>query len=138
MRRSIDAHASRTRARVALAVVAVITVVALAACGGTPASAAPATPLPSGVIAIEARDYAFTPADVTAPGGAVTFSVKNVSGQEHQFEIYSGETRVDGIDSLGAGATKDLTVTLQPGAYILICKLNGHDQLNMKGTLTVN
>ena len=117
---------------------AVLALAAIAGCGGAPASVAPATPVPSGVIAVEAKDYAFNPATITAPAGAVTFSVKNTSGQEHQFELYSGETRVDGIDSLGAGVTTDLTVTLQPGAYILICKLNGHDQIGMKGTLTID
>ncbi len=110
----------------------------VAACGGPGATAAPATPLPSGVIAVEAKDYLFAPSSITVPSGAVTFSVKNTSGQEHQLEIYSGETRVDGIASIGAGATKDLTVTLEPGAYTVICKLNGHDQLGMQGTLTVN
>lgn len=111
---------------------------AIAACGGSGPSAAPATSVPSGVIAIDAKEYEFTPAAVTVPAGAVTFSVRNTGSQEHQLEIYSGETRVDGIASLGAGGTKDLTVTLQRGAYTLLCKLNGHDQLGMKGTLTVN
>ena len=133
MRRSIP-----TRSLVAFGLLASIAVAALAACGGTPASVAPATPLPSGVIAVEAKEYAFVPRDVTAPAGPVTFSVRNSGNLEHKFEIYSGEARVDGIASLGSGVTKDLTVTLQPGAYILICKLNGHDQLDMKGTLTVN
>ena len=128
----------RFRSFARLAAPGVLALAALAACSGAPASVAPATPVPSGVSPVEARDYAFVPATITAPAGPVTFSVRNTSGQEHQFEIYSGETRVDGIDSLGAGTTKDLTVTLQPGAYILVCKLNGHDQLNMKGTLTVN
>ena len=31
----------------------------VAACGGPGATAAPATPLPSGVIAVEAKDYLF-------------------------------------------------------------------------------
>ena len=35
------------------------------------------------------------------------------------------------------GLTKDLTVTLEAGDYTFVCKLNGHDQLGMKGTLTV-
>ena len=52
-------------------------------------------------------------------------------------EIYSGETRVDEIEGLGAGLTKELKVTLEAGAYTFVCKLNGHDQLGMKGTLTV-
>jgi uncharacterized cupredoxin-like copper-binding protein len=28
-------------------------------------------------------------------------------------------------------------VTLEPGEYTFVCKVNGHDQLGMKGTLTV-
>jgi plastocyanin len=110
----------------------------IAACGGSSPSVAPATPLPSGVLAVEAKEYLFAPAIVTVPAGTVSFSVRNSGAQEHQFEIYSGETRVDGIASLGAGATQDLSVNLVAGAYTLICKLNGHDQLGMKGTLTVN
>ena len=119
-------------------VVATALVAVLAACGGTSPSAAPATPLPSGMIAVEAREYAFEPGAISAPAGTVTFSVRNAGVQEHQFEIYSGETRVDGIASIGAGATKDLSVGLTAGEYTLICKLNGHDQIGMKGTLTVN
>ncbi len=88
-------------------------------------------------MAVEAKEYEFVPATLTVAAGTVTFSVRNSGSQEHQLEIYNGETRVDGIDSLLAGATKDLRVNLQPGAYTLICKLNGHDQLGMKGTLTV-
>ena len=111
---------------------------ALAACGGSGASVAPATPLPDGVIAVEAKDYAFVPATLAAPAGAVTFSVKNTSGQDHQFEIFNGETLVDGVLGIGGGQSKDLTVTLAAGSYTYICTFNGHDQLGMKGTLTVN
>ncbi len=111
---------------------------ALAGCTGSGPSAAPATPLPDGVIAVEAKDYAFVPATLAAPAGAVTFSVKNTSGQDHQFEIFNGETLVDGVLGIGGGQSKDLTVTLAAGSYTYICTLNGHDQLGMKGTLTVN
>lgn len=120
-----------------LGFLAMLAISALAACGGTPASVAPATPLPSGVIAVEARDYAFVPATITAPAGSVTFAVRNTSGQEHQFEIFNGETRLDGVLGIGGGQTKDLAVTLGAGSYTFICTLNGHDQLGMKGTLTV-
>jgi iron uptake system component EfeO len=120
-----------------LATLAVAAIAVLAACGTSGPSAAPATPLPSGVIAVEAKEYAFAPATIAAPAGTVTFSVRNNGVQEHQFEIYSGETRVDGIDSIGAGMTKDLRVGLAAGEYTLICKLNGHDQIGMKAALTV-
>ena len=124
--------------RAAVPILVMLGVAALAACTSAPASVAPVTPLPSGVIAVEAKEYEFVPAALVARAGTVTFSVRNSGAQEHQLEIYSGETRVDGIASLGAGATKDLSVNLAAGAYTLICKLNGHDQLGMQGTLTVN
>ena len=112
-------------------------IAALAACGGTPASVAPATPLPSGVVAVEAKEYSFTPSALTVPAGDVTFSVRNIGNEEHRFEIYQGETLVDGIESLDVGLTDEVTVTLAAGPYSYLCKLNGHDQLGMKGTLTV-
>jgi iron uptake system component EfeO len=111
--------------------------VALAACGGAAPSAGPATAVPSGTVAVQAREYAFTPSAITIPAGSVTFSVKNAGNEEHEFEIFEGETVLDEIEGLVPGLTKDLTVTLEAGAYTFACKLNGHDQLGMTGTLTV-
>jgi plastocyanin len=112
---------------------------AIAACGGAPASAGPATAVPAGVVAVEARNnpYAFSPSTLSVPAGTVTFSVKNVGTEEHEFEIFKGDTVVDEIEGLVPGLTKELTVTLEAGSYTYLCKLNGHDQLGMKGTLTV-
>jgi uncharacterized cupredoxin-like copper-binding protein len=45
---------------------------------------------------------------------------------------------VDEIEGLVPGLAKELTVTLAAGDYTFKCKLSGHDQLGMKGTLTVN
>ena len=113
----------------------------LAACGGTAASAAPPTPVPSGVVAVQASDssgaYTFTPSALTVPAGSVTFSVRNAGKEEHEFEIFKGETVVDEIEGLVPGLTKQLTVTLAAGDYTFVCKLNGHDIAGMKGTLTV-
>lgn len=112
--------------------------IAVAACGGsTPSSAATAGPLASGSIAIEASDYKFTPSAVTVPEGTTTFVLTNAAGQEHEFEILLGETVIDEIEGLVPGLTKSLPVTLQPGEYTFLCKLNGHDLQGMKGTLTV-
>ncbi len=41
------------------------------------------------------------------------------------------------IEDFGVGTVGALTVTLEPGQYTFACRLNGHDQLGMKGTLTV-
>jgi uncharacterized cupredoxin-like copper-binding protein len=120
----------------ALVLAAIASVVA--ACGGTAPSSGPATALPSGVIAVEAKEYQFTPSSITAPAGAVMFSVKNAGAQEHEFEIFKGDQVVNEIEGLVPGLTKSLTVTLEAGEYTFVCKLSGHDQLGMKGTLTVN
>jgi plastocyanin len=108
----------------------------LAACGGAPSGSA--APAPSGAIAIEAMEYKFTPSTVTVPAGDVRFWVRNAGTVEHEFEIFKGETVVSEIEGLVPGLAKELTVTnLAAGEYTFICALNGHDQLGMKGTLTV-
>jgi plastocyanin len=123
--------------RVVFWLAAVAVSVAVAGCAGQAASAAPATPVPSGVVVVEAKDFAFTPSTISVPAGAVTFSVKNVGSQEHEFEIFKGETVVNEIEGLVPGLSKNLTLTLETGDYTFLCKLNGHDQLGMKGLLTV-
>ena len=111
----------------------------LAACGGGGGSSpAAATPVPSGVIAVEAKEYSFTPSAITAPAGSVTFSIRNAGSQEHEFEVFKGDQVVDEVEGIVPGLTKDATMTLEAGDYTFVCKLNGHDQLGMKGTLTVN
>jgi plastocyanin len=113
---------------------------AVAACGGNVATAGAPTVLPSGVVAVEAKDpeFAFSPAAITVPAGAVTFSVKNVGTQDHELEILQGDQVVKQGEAIPPGSTKDATVTLAAGEYTFVCKLNGHDQLGMKGTLTVS
>ena len=69
--------------------------------------------------------------------GSVTFSIKNVGTQDHELEILKGDQVVDKVEAIAPGMTRDATVTLAAGDYTFVCKLNGHDQLGMKGTLTV-
>ncbi|HEX3264248.1 MAG TPA: cupredoxin domain-containing protein [Candidatus Limnocylindrales bacterium] len=128
---------ARSRAPLAWAAFAAAASIALAACGGTAASSGAAAPAASGVVALEAREYAFTPSAVTVPAGAVTFSVTNAGTQEHEFEIFQGDKLVDEVEGIVPGLTKTATMTLAAGDYTFMCKLNGHDQLGMKGTITV-
>ena len=89
------------------------------------------------MIAVEAKEYAFTPSTITVPAGSVTFSIRNAGTQDHEFEVLQGDQLVNKVEAIAPGLTKDATVTLAAGAYTFVCKLNGHDQLGMKGTLTV-
>lgn len=126
-----------TRSAPLTGAIALVCALVLGACGGSSQSAGAATPVPSGTIAVEAKDYSFTPSAITVPAGSVTFAVRNAGTQEHEFEIFQGETVKDEVEGLVPGLTKSLTLTLAAGEYTFICKLNGHDQLGMKGTLTV-
>jgi iron uptake system component EfeO len=129
--------AARVARRPAGVVVSAAFVVLVAACGGSGSTPTPATRIPSGVVAIEAKEYQFTPSTATVPAGAVAFSIRNAGSQEHQFAIFNGDQAVDEVQAIMPGLTKDATVTLAAGDYTFVCKLNGHDQLGMKGTLTV-
>lgn len=101
---------------------------------GTPgASQAPA----AAPIAVSASEYRFEPASLTAPAGEVTFRITNTGTVEHEFEIFEGDQVVDEIEGLVPGLTRDLTVTLEAGDYTYVCKLAGHEEQGMKGTLTV-
>jgi uncharacterized cupredoxin-like copper-binding protein len=124
--------------RVALASLGLAAAAAFAACGGgNPQSSGPAASLQAGTYAVEAKEYAFTPSTLSVPAGEVTFQVHNAGTQEHEFEIFQGDTVKDEVEGLVPGLTKTLTVPLEPGEYTFKCLLNGHDQLGMTGTLTV-
>jgi plastocyanin len=111
--------------------------VASACSGAATTSAGTPTPLPSGAISIEAKEYQFTPSTITVPAGDVIFSIKNAGTQDHEFKVFKGDQEVGGVTGFAPGLTKDATVTLAAGDYTFVCTLNGHDQLGMKGTLAV-
>ncbi len=60
-----------------------------------------------------------------------------VGEAEHEFEILKGDQAVGEIEGLVPGLEKNLTVSLAPGDYLYACRLPGHFEQGMKGTLTV-
>ena len=128
------------RRTLAVAGLGLAVVVILAACGGASTTSAPSaapTPVPSGVVALSAKEYEFIPGTVTVPAGAVTFAVTNAGTENHEFEVMAGDQSLGKIDAFARGETEQLSVELPAGSYTFICRLNGHDILGMKGTLTV-
>ncbi len=114
-----------------------IVLILVAACGAASAPSGPVTPVPSGVTAVDAKEYAFTPSTMTVAAGPTRFAVRNAGSVEHEFDVYQGDQLLGQIKGLTPGLTKELSLTLAAGDYTFICKLSGHDQLGMKGTLTV-
>jgi uncharacterized cupredoxin-like copper-binding protein len=123
-----------TRLARMLSLVAVAAIVG--ACGANAPAGSP-TPVPSGTVAVSASEFKFDPSALSVPAGSVTFGVHNKGNIEHEFEIFKGDAVVDEIEGILPGQTKDLTVTLEAGDYTFLCKLSGHAEAGMKGTITV-
>lgn len=155
----------RPTRRTVAAVIAVTSI--LAACGGGGAS--PAAPSPAGEassVNVTLQEWAVVPDAASASAGTVTFTVINTGPEDvHEFVILKtdldagslpvdatgtvteegeGISVVDEIEDIPVGATQELTVTLEPGKYVLLCNIyaadeqEAHYKLGMRADFTVN
>lgn len=124
----------RTRTVVAASTTLVLAAL-LAGCGSTVTGSGTGAASRT-VVAIGAHEYAFDPSAVTVPAGSVTFEVENTGTIEHEFEILKGDTVVDEVEGLVPGIARQVTATLEPGTYVFVCRLAGHEEQGMRGTLT--
>ena len=81
-------------------------------------------------------EYKITPADPTVKAGTVTFNISNDGQTVHNVEI-EGNGLEEESEDLQPGATGELTVDLEPGTYEMYCSIDGHEDLGMKGEVTV-
>ncbi len=125
----------RTRA---LAFFAVVGAVALAACGGSSDEGSTGTTVPADVTVIAVDGIAWDAEDYTATAGDVAIAVINQSSLPHNLHIVdpSGTQLPTVWDIPSRNDSVTDTVTLDAGAYTLICTIPGH--ANMKATLTVS
>lgn len=110
-----------------------------AASGGGDDGAAATTEDAAGggeTIAIAETEYKLDPAEVTAKAGSVTLDVSNDGGAVHNLEIEGNDVE-EVTDMLDPGDSGSLTVDLAPGEYELYCAIDGHRDLGMEGSLTV-
>lgn len=91
------------------------------------------------------------------PAGEITFRIENQGSIQHEFlvvktDVDLGEIPVEGdrfseeqetifmvdeIPEYAAGSTEELSVTLEPGVYQLVCNIAGHYAAGMYTKLTV-
>lgn len=88
--------------------------------------------VPEGIL-VEADEYEFDPAEITAPAGQVTFVLKNVGSLEHDLTIDEADFKLRAL----AGQTETGSVDLEAGTYEVYCSVAGHRAAGMEGTLTV-
>jgi uncharacterized cupredoxin-like copper-binding protein len=137
-----------SRVIVPLAVLAVAAV----GCGGddnkdngggstTPASTTPAqTPAPaksSGSVAEDMTEFKFSDPKPSVKAGTVTFEVKNAGKTTHALEV-EGPGEESKTGNVAPGGSESLKVKLdKPGKYEFYCPVDGHKDLGMKGSITV-
>lgn len=135
-----------------LATISVAALVLLAACGGAAAPAAQS----GGTVAVTLTDNSISPIPASVSAGKVTFKITNAGSIEHEFVVLKtslaadkipanpdkpGKVLEDGnvgeVEGIAVKATKDLSLDLQPGSYVLICDLPAHYEMGMHTAFTV-
>ncbi len=129
----------------------VMAFVALAAC----APAAPEADISKGQIRGDLKDFSITLTSATVRPGQVTFIARNIGSSAHDLIVIKtdlaadklavdGQTqkakvdgRVDGIEEIPPGQSRNLRVELPAGHYLVICNVPTHYQLGMRAELTV-
>jgi nitrite reductase (NO-forming) len=105
---------------------------------GPQPSAAPAPSSKPGVekLTVTGVDFKFEPSTLTVPAGKpVEVVFDNKGTNPHTFTLEGGPSFELTTDP---GGTQSGTLpALKPGTYQFICSIPGHEQLGMKGTLTV-
>jgi uncharacterized cupredoxin-like copper-binding protein len=112
------------------------------------------TATPQAKVTLKEFTLKVTPA--AAKAGKVTFVVRNVGALEHEFEIVrwakgpaslplkgqrakapSG-AELGEIEDIEPGQTKQITLTLAKGSYVLICNVPGHYKAGQRAAFRVN
>ena len=135
-------------------ILAGIAILVLAACGGAASSGATGG---GGRVAATLSDNTISLETVTVGSGPVTFAVKNNGSVLHSLVVLKTNlahdkipadpqdaSRADERGSVGtsgqiaAGATKEFTLNLAPGKYVVMCNEPAHYLVGMHTALTVN
>jgi plastocyanin len=129
-RRRDRAAGSGAAGRAGLAAIGAVAAALLVAAAAGPGPAQPA----AGELALELSNTAFHPGTLTAPGGRVTVDLANRDLFWHSFTIDQPAVNVD----VPVGGTRRLSFTVPPGSYRFYCRVPGHRQAGMVGTLRVS
>lgn len=128
----------------------VLLATAVTACG----ESAPAFDAKSVALVVEMRDYSVKPSLDTVKAGAIKIGIRNLAAMQHELVVLKTDLAPDKLpyDSAKAQVIESgvagrqliepqrsaaLSVTLEPGNYVLICNIAGHYQLGMRAALKV-
>jgi len=124
-------------------------------------SATPKTSSGGGTtVAATEKDFAIALAPTAGSGPSVTFNITNAGPTTHEFVVFKtdldpaalplstdgtevnedgpGVTHIGEKEDIAKDATVALTLTLQPGTYVMVCNLPTHYKLGMHAPFTVS
>lgn len=122
--------------------------VVLAACGGNGTSSetagstgepseATGSAGPGKTVTVTETEYELSLSRSAFTPGTYTFKVVDDGQTTHALEIEGPGVGEQESDTLSAGQSTTMTVTLQKGSYELYCPVDGHKDLGMKTEITV-
>jgi hypothetical protein len=82
-------------------------------------------------------EYRVIPQKVQVSAGPVTIIVHNLGKMAHNLLITAGGQKVNGTPPIWPGATRQLSVVLAPGSYMMASTLFSDQALGEYATLTV-
>ncbi len=117
-------------------------------------------------VEVELQEFAVVPSEASADAGEVTFELKNTGEETHEFVVIrtdlgaldlptaedgsvdeegSGIEVVDEVEEIPSGESRELSVDLDAGRYVLICNIveeedgetESHYQEGMRAEFTV-
>jgi uncharacterized cupredoxin-like copper-binding protein len=115
-------------------VILVVALVAASCGGGKPSGEQPGGPTSGAAVTVSEKEWTINLSSPTVKAGPVKLVIKNEGSIEHNFVIEGANVEVQAIQ---AGTSKEVTVTLKPGTYTVVCNIPGHQEAGMKTTLTV-
>jgi len=106
-------------------------------------------------VASTEKDFAIALDPASVASGEVTFNITNEGPSVHEFVVVQSdlapdalpvkdnEVEEDTLDAIGEqediapGTSTDLSLTLDPGSYVVLCNITGHYEQGMYAGLTV-
>ena len=93
---------------------------------------------PLEIIQVNETEMSLDPSEITLQQpGAYVFRAVNVGNVVHSLRIEGNGIEEQQTRDIGPGESADLTVTLGPGTYELDCPVDNHEELGMRGSVTV-
>jgi plastocyanin len=92
---------------------------------------------PGGSLKVSETEYALTPSTATVKHGPVKIDVSNDGKIVHSLNVDGPNGDIKLGKDLQAGQKGTFTANLPPGTYTWYCPIPGHEDLGMKGQITV-